>query len=97
VLIVDDSPSNEKSMTLNLAAPSVTVGRTRPEFWPPAVGDIWEAGDGRRWFAQNRPSGLRLIPVVLGEDDDPLMVELPNHFLNYSGPVELVYRVEVPF
>lgn len=97
IVVVEDSPSNERSMAINLAAPSVTVERVIPEFWPPVVGDIWEDRDGRRWLAQNRPGGLRLIPVALGEDDDPLLVDLPSHFLNYSGPVQLVCRTDAPF
>lgn len=92
-----DSPSNERSIAVNLATPGVTVKRSTPDRWPPMVGDIWEDRDGRRWFVQNRNGGLRLIPVVLGEYEDPLMVELASHFLNYSGPVRLVYREEGPF
>lgn len=97
VLIVDDSPSNERSMTVNLAAPSVTVQRAQPDHWPPMVGGIWADHGDRRWLVQNRQGDLRLIPVVLGWDDDPLMVDLPKHFLDYSGPVRLVYREEAPF
>jgi len=72
------------------------IKRATPQHWPPTAGEIWEDGHGRKWFAQQREGGLRLIPVYLGEDD-PLLVELPQHLLDYSGPLRRIYGEEAPF
>lgn len=96
VLIVDDSPSNERSMAINLAAPSVTVERVTPENWPPYAGDLWQDAGGRRWFAQQRPSGIQMIPANLGIGDGPNTDELPEYLLSAAGPLVRISS-EMPF
>ena len=88
--------ADEHGATFDMPA-QAAIERLTPEHWPPMTGDIWEDGDGRQWFVQNRHGDLRLIPLYVELNEDVLMADLPDHFRDYSGPVRLVYREEPPF
>jgi hypothetical protein len=49
------------------------ITRAKPEDWPPRPGDVWRDDHGGLWFAQEWPSGIRMVRARVGgtPPDDP--------------------------
>ncbi|GGK62204.1 hypothetical protein Sme01_04160 [Sphaerisporangium melleum] len=82
---------DDRTHTVNMGDPGVTVARAAPANWPPQVGDKWHDGEGRPWFALAHVVPFGAVWMYRADRAEDCS---PEDFKDSLGPVVLVHREE---